>query len=60
MVQLARMTGAGFGGCVIALVEESKAEWVINQVAPRYQEITGLKAEFYPVRVGNGARNYEY
>ncbi len=52
----ARMTGAGFGGCVIALVEESKAEWVISQVAPRYHEITGLKAEFYPVRVGNGAR----
>lgn len=52
----ARMTGAGFGGCAIALVKAEAANRMIEQVAPEYREKTGLAADFYLVRVGNGAR----
>lgn len=51
----ARMTGAGFGGCMIALVKEKEAAAIIEKVSPEYMAITGLKADFYPVHVGNGA-----
>jgi galactokinase len=52
----ARMTGAGFGGCAIALVRSDEAEHLIEKVREGYKEATGLEADFYPVRVGNGAR----
>lgn len=52
----ARMTGAGFGGCAIALVKADAAETMIEKVGPEYQERTGLAADFYLVRVGSGAR----
>jgi galactokinase len=50
------MTGAGFGGCAIALVKADAAETMIEKVGPEYQERTGLAADFYLVRVGSGAR----
>ena len=50
------MTGAGFGGCAIALVKADAAETMIEKVGLEYQERTGLAADFYLVRVGSGAR----
>lgn len=52
----ARMTGAGFGGCAIALVKASEANSIIEKVRNDYKEKVGLDADFYLVRVGNGAR----
>ena len=52
----ARMTGAGFGGCAIALVKASEAEAIIEKVRKDYEEKIELDADFYLVRVGNGAR----
>ena len=49
----ARMTGAGFGGCGIAIVESSSVEDFKNYVGPRYKEKTGLEAEFIISDVGN-------
>ncbi len=50
-----RMTGAGFGGCTVNLVESSKTDEFIKQLDKKYTEITGLKADFYKPVIGNGA-----
>jgi len=51
----ARMTGAGFGGCCLLLLEQTAVPAVIEQVATLYRDATGLEAEFYPVQIGPGA-----
>ncbi|MDD4000820.1 MAG: galactokinase [Bacilli bacterium] len=51
-----RMTGAGFGGCVIALVRKNEVDKITANVGKDYYQAIGLKADFYLVRVGNGAR----
>ncbi len=38
----ARMTGGGFGGCAVALVEADKAEAIAHDVAHAYAQATGL------------------
>lgn len=50
----ARMTGAGFGGCAIALVKKDRIPQIIEAVGSVYSKETGLKAEFYPASIGNG------
>ncbi len=50
----ARMTGAGFGGCAIALVKREAAEKLIERVGKVYREKTGLTAEFYQCTTSNG------
>lgn len=50
----ARMTGAGFGGCGIAIVKENLVNEFINYVAPRYEKDTGIKADFIISDVGDG------
>lgn len=49
----ARMTGAGFGGCGIAIVKSDKIEEFKAYVGPRYKEDTGLEAEFIISNVGD-------
>jgi len=44
----ARMTGGGFGGCAIALVDEPSAAAVAAGVQQRYRDVTGLRADIYP------------
>ncbi|MDL2288573.1 galactokinase [Oscillospiraceae bacterium OttesenSCG-928-F05] len=43
----ARMTGAGFGGCTVALVRRDRVDSVIRAAAAGYEKATGLKPEFY-------------
>jgi len=52
----ARMTGAGFGGCAIAIVEKDKVDAFIKEVGKIYEEKIGYKAEFYIVTAGDGAK----
>ncbi len=52
----ARMTGAGFGGCAIAVVEKDKVEAIISAIDRIYEETIGYKASFYDVSIGDGAR----
>lgn len=52
----ARMTGAGFGGCAIAIVKKDSVEDFIEYVASDYKEKIGYEAEFYITGIGNGAR----
>lgn len=52
----ARMTGAGFGGCAVALVHRDKLGEYRDAVAEGYRQDTGLEASFYICRVGDGVR----
>ena len=46
----ARMTGAGFGGCAIAICPSSEAEAVTRDIAAVYRERTGLECEIYEAK----------
>lgn len=49
-----RMTGAGFGGCTVSLVEDGAVEEFIKKVGAAYQERIGYAADFYVVEIGSG------
>lgn len=50
----ARMTGAGFGGCVVALVETDKFNKVCEQTKAIYLDKIGYEPSFYSVVPENG------
>lgn len=50
----ARMTGAGFGGCAVALVEKNMADNFKETVAKRYEERTGLVPSIYVTNASEG------
>lgn len=52
----ARLTGAGFGGCAIALVHSSAAKKIAAQVGNSYSRITGLRSSFVITKAAAGAR----
>jgi galactokinase len=52
----ARLTGAGFGGCTVNLVEKPAAESFATELAIRYQQVTNLKSEIYICSASDGAR----
>ena len=52
----ARMTGAGFGGCAIALVAKNKVEAFEKNVANIYQEEIGYLPSFYIAETADGTK----
>ena len=52
----ARMTGAGFGGCTVNLVEAAAAERFKEAVASGYEKATGLKPQVFEFAAVRGAR----
>lgn len=50
----ARMTGAGFGGCAIALVKKDEVNNFIDIVKENYAKIIGYEPSFYLSGVGQG------
>lgn len=50
-----RMTGGGFGGCVIAMVPTSMIKQVKHVVESRYQKTFGLTASIYDCHASQGA-----
>lgn len=50
-----RMTGGGFGGCVVALVHPKQVEAVQQAVTEHYEAATGLKASIYVCHATSGA-----
>jgi galactokinase len=51
----ARMTGGGFGGCAIALVQAHQVERFKTTVATEYERVTGRVPEIYVSSAANGA-----
>ena len=49
-----RMTGAGFGGCTVSIVEDGAIDAFIKQVGEAYRAKIGYAADFYVVEIGDG------
>ena len=52
----ARMTGAGFGGCGIAIVTKDKVDKFTQNVGKVYTEIIGYAPAFYIAEIAGGSR----
>ncbi|HFR3767480.1 TPA: galactokinase [Streptococcus suis] len=51
----ARMTGAGFGGCGIAIVHKDKVEAFKENVGKTYTEVVGYAPSFYVAEIAGGS-----
>ena len=51
----ARQAGAGFGGCMVALVEAGSTDAFRAAVSEAYRSATQLRPEIYPVEAARGA-----
>jgi galactokinase len=51
----ARMTGAGFGGCAMALIKAQDADDFVRHTAAGYEKQTGHKPAVYVCQATNGA-----
>ena len=51
----ARMTGAGFGGCAIAIVRNDDIEDFTSAVRKEYTQAIGYEPDFYIASIGDGA-----
>ncbi|MCR4579002.1 MAG: galactokinase [Treponema sp.] len=52
----ARMTGAGFGGCAIALVHKDQTEAFIKNVQEGYSKVVGYQGGFFACSSGDGVK----
>ena len=50
-----RMTGGGFGGCTVSIVEGEKVNDFKNHIGAEYERLTGRKASFYETGITDGA-----
>jgi len=50
----ARMTGAGFGGCAIALVHQSHVQDFTTYISQQYQQKCQLPLDIYNTKIANG------
>ncbi len=51
----ARMMGAGFGGCIIALVEKATSQFVIDQTKHAYKQQFGKEPKVYHTAISGGS-----
>ena len=51
-----RITGGGFGGCTVSIVEDATVDRFIEEIGKTYKEKVGHEAEFYVVEIGDGAK----
>lgn len=50
-----RMTGGGFGGCTVTLVEGDKADAATESICKQYEQATGVKPTAFVTRPSQGA-----
>ncbi|HLV96569.1 MAG TPA: galactokinase [Candidatus Acidoferrales bacterium] len=55
----ARMTGAGFGGCTINLVETNAVDAFRDRVSAGYEQRMGIKPDIYVCHAADGAKRAE-
>ncbi|SUY44926.1 galactokinase [Clostridium putrefaciens] len=51
----ARMTGAGFGGCAIAIVSKKDLDLFLENVSKDYKNAIGYEASIYVASIGQGS-----
>jgi galactokinase len=51
----ARLTGAGWGGCIVAVVDRGYAEAFVREIQRSYRGVTGLTPEAFVCKAGPGA-----
>ena len=51
----ARMTGGGFGGCVVVLLKSNQVQSFSNFAAKKYESCTGIQPELFSSRPARGA-----
>ena len=54
-VVAARQTGAGFGGCMVALVQQGYVDEFSEHVASAYQAATGIQPQIFEITASPGA-----
>ncbi len=54
----ARMTGAGFGGCTVNLIEKDYKSKIINSIKTEYKKEYNKEPDFYTSRPAKGASSY--
>ena len=52
----ARMTGAGFGGCTVNLIEKNYVDAFKKNIKYEYKKITGINPDIYITRPAEGAK----
>jgi galactokinase len=55
----ARMTGGGFGGCTINLVDVSAVDDFSHTIKSRYAEVAGKDPEIYVCTAADGAERVQ-
>src|SRR5262249_4229971 len=50
-----RMTGGGFGGCTVSLVQSDKVGAISNRIEAEYEQQTGIKPTLFVSRPAAGA-----
>lgn len=50
-----RMTGGGFGGCTVNLVEANETDGFVREIKARYQQKTGIQPDVYVCVAADGA-----
>lgn len=51
----ARMTGAGFGGCTVAIMPTDAVAGYVDSVVPAYEARTGLTPRVFTCEASDGA-----
>lgn len=59
-VVAARQTGAGFGGCMVALVQNDSVSDFSDHVAATYEQATGIQPRIFDVKPAPGAGLLNY
>jgi len=52
-----RMTGGGFGGCTVSLIETNRTAEIMSTITSRYQSATGIEPSAFVTRPAQGARD---
>ena len=50
-----RMTGGGFGGCTVSLVQRNRIDQIAAQLSQAYQQKTGIKPTLFTTSPARGA-----